>query len=124
MFLLKPFRFFWILILLQFNIPLFVATRDAAPAQLSWDAEMRDQRLSLSAKNNGSAHLKFAKLELVTPAGQRIDVAAQGLSYVLPGATHEWNVPAASLHAGDRLLIEGHTEDSDTVIHGAVAIRP
>ena len=111
-------------VLLQFNIPLFVATRAAAPAQLSWDAEIHEQRLSLSAKNNGSAHLKFAKLELVTPSGQRIDAAAQGLSYVLPGAKHEWNVPSAGLHVGDRVLIEARTEDSDAVIHGVVVIRP
>jgi len=110
-------------VLLQFSIPLFAGAPAAAPPQLSWDASVRGNELLLSGHNLGLTHIKLAKLELSTESGQRVG-AAQGLSYVLAGATHEWKVAPASVLPGDRLLIEGHAEDSDAVIRGAVVVRP
>jgi fimbrial chaperone protein len=109
-------------VLLQFNIPLFAGAPAKAAPQVAWDASAGAQGLALSARNLGAAHVKFTKLELVTPSGKRMPVKSKGIPYVLAGATRNWTIGGA-FGAGEKLIVEAMSDGSDAVIRNTVVVR-
>jgi fimbrial chaperone protein len=109
-------------VLLQFNIPVFAGSPAKGAPQVAWDASAGPQGLALSARNLGAAHVKFTKLELVTPSGKRTPVKSKGVPYVLSGATRNWTIGGA-FGAGDKLVVEARADGSDAVIREAVVVR-
>jgi len=78
-------------VLLQFNIPVFVARTSAKPAA-EWSAIAKDDKLALTLRNDGDTALKIATLTVTRDNGASAPVSC-GLTYVLPGAQHAWTVP-------------------------------
>jgi fimbrial chaperone protein len=109
-------------VLLQFNIPVFAGSPATAVPQVAWDASAGPQGLALSARNNGAAHVKFTKLELVTPSGKRVPVKSKGVPYVLAGATRAWTIGGA-FGAGEQVTVEARVSDNDAVMRQTVVVR-
>ncbi|HEY8949746.1 MAG TPA: fimbria/pilus periplasmic chaperone [Rhizomicrobium sp.] len=78
-------------VLLQFNIPVFVARASVTPAA-AWSAIAKDDKLALTLRNNGYAALKISGLTVARDNAASAPVSC-GLTYILPGAQHAWTVP-------------------------------
>lgn len=109
-------------VLLQFNIPVFAGLPGKATPQVAWDASADANGLALSARNTGVAHVKFTKLELVTPSGKRTPVTSKGVPYVLAGATRSWKIDG-TFGEGQKLVVEARADGSDAVIRETVVVR-
>jgi fimbrial chaperone protein len=109
-------------VLLQFNIPIFAGMSATALPRVAWDASASAKGLALSAQNLGAAHVKFTKLELIAPSGKRTAVKSKGVPYVLAGATRNWTVGGA-FGAGEKLVVEARTSESDVVIRETIIVR-
>jgi fimbrial chaperone protein len=104
-------------VLLQFSIPVFVASTHAQ-ADARWSAVARGGRLALSLHNNGGAALKITSISLARD-GQALATVPCGLTYILPGAQHVWEVPladAASLRISARDERSGVPLDADIAV--------
>lgn len=100
-------------VLLQFNIPVFVAGKPQKP-DVAWSARAQSGGLRLMLQNNGSAALKIGGVAITDEKGETASV--NGLTYVLPGARHEWSMPlanAASVRVGARDARSGMSLDAD-----------
>jgi fimbrial chaperone protein len=109
-------------VLLQFNIPIFAGMPATALPRVAWDASAGANGLALSAQNLGAAHVKFTKLELIAPSGKRTAVKSKGVPYVLAGATRNWMVGGV-YGAGEKLVVEARTSESDVVIRETIIVR-
>jgi fimbrial chaperone protein len=109
-------------VLLQFNIPVFASAPAKTSPQVAWDASAGASGLALSARNLGAAHVKFTKLELVSPTGKRTAVKSKGVPYVLAGSTRNWTIGGA-FGEGDKLVVEARADGSDALIRETVVVR-
>jgi fimbrial chaperone protein len=109
-------------VLLQFNIPVFASVHANAAPQVAWDASAGANGLALSARNLGAAHVKFTKLELISPSGKRMAIKSKGIPYVLAGATRNWTIGGA-FGAGEKLIIEALADGSNALIRETVVVR-
>lgn len=77
-------------LMLRIGVPLFVSPAVPAAAQPRWTLTREpDGALALELRNEGGRHLRVDKLEF---AGGETPFA--GLSYVLPGQSRRWSLPA------------------------------
>jgi fimbrial chaperone protein len=108
-------------VLLQFNIPVFVhGVRDEFA--LAWRAEMSGPVLRLAVRNDGTRAAKLAGLRVSTTQASPVDVSADSVSYVLPGASHVWTVQAPQLADAMRLHIEGLDERSGKPVSADIGV--
>lgn len=99
---------------MRHSLPIFVAPAGAPPnpPQLQWALRNDGGQAVLEATNEGGTHAQLADLVFTDPAGQRIDVHAGLLGYVLPGARMRWPLkpPAAIFASGSwQAMINGTT---------------
>ncbi|RAP59342.1 fimbria/pilus periplasmic chaperone [Oleiagrimonas sp. MCCC 1A03011] len=107
-------------VLLQFSVPVFVASgKDSHPA-LTWRARREADGIRLSVRNDGSGYAKLVNLVTVSPNGKRTPVLSKSLKYVLSGAERSWMLPATTSR---KLVIEGKELHGDTALHVTVAVR-
>jgi len=101
-------------VLLQFNIPVFVAAEPPKPNAV-WSAEVRNGDLLLELQNSGASAMKLDGFSV--SSGQRpYSPASGGLIYILPGARREWRLPddgSASVQLSARDARSGVSLDAD-----------
>ncbi len=107
-------------ILLQFNIPVFVAAGRPAPPQVAWDAIRTGHHLSVIAQNTGARTVKIQDLRIFQN-GQSETPAFRRLGYILPAAAQEWQLDSASatpIHIEARDGLSGAAITADVTPHG------
>ena len=78
-------------IVLRLSVPVFVEPRAPASPQIAWVAARgTDGKLSLSARNDGSAHARIHGFSVKTADGATTMLDQPELAYVLPGSTRHW----------------------------------
>ena len=79
---------------LQYSVPVFIepATGPASAPVLSWAVRNEAGKAVLEVSNSGGSHAQLADLTFINTSGQRTDVHAGLLGYVLPGATMRWSL--------------------------------
>lgn len=78
-------------IVLRLSVPVFVEPLAPATPQIAWVAARdTDGRLSLSARNDGSAHARIHGFSVKTADGATTVLDQPELAYVLPGSTRHW----------------------------------
>jgi fimbrial chaperone protein len=73
---------------------------------------MPDNKLKVSVKNNGNAHIQISDFALYIPGSDKAITAESGSSYILPGQTHEWLLKTSSSEKtiSDRLHLKAYTD--------------
>ena len=78
-------------IVLRLSVPVFVAPRAPAAPQIAWAAARGDDgKLSLSARNDGSAHARIHRFSVKTADGVTTLLDQPELAYLLPGSSRHW----------------------------------
>lgn len=93
---------------LRLSLPVFVRVPGARPLP-SWSARREPGGVVLELENRGSAHLRVSQVTLRRPGETTPVQVIEGLTYVLPGRSHRWSLPAAALPAGG-LELEAETD--------------
>lgn len=86
-------------VLVQFSIPVFVRG-SGDNADVAWSANRSGTHLEITARNNGARTLKLAGLTLSAPGDAPLNIAPEGVTYILPGASHAWSIEAPSWLSG------------------------
>lgn len=78
-------------IVLRLSVPVFVEPLAPATPQIAWVAARgTDGKLSLSARNDGSAHARIHGFSVKTADGATTVLDQPELAYVLPGSSRHW----------------------------------
>jgi len=78
-------------IVLRLSVPVFVEPLAPAAPQIAWSAARGDDgKLSLHARNDGSAHARIHRFSVKTADGATTVLDQPELAYVLPGASRHW----------------------------------
>ncbi len=78
-------------VVLRLSVPVFVEPLAPAAAQVAWVATRGDDgKLSLSARNDGSAHVRIHRFSVKTADGATTVLDQPELAYVLPGSSRHW----------------------------------
>lgn len=77
-------------VLLQFNIPVFVAAKPEKPVA-AWSAVVRGGQVHLALQNDGTVALKLGDISVEKGDGAPAPISAK-LIYLLPGTRREWSV--------------------------------
>ncbi|GBU15247.1 pilus assembly protein [Polaromonas sp.] len=92
---------------LSYSVPVFVEPTGPAPRppQLSWKIHAEGDKATLEVANSGAAHAQLGAMGFTNAAGQRTEINAGLMGYVLPGAQMRWAlVPAAKVFASGGTL--------------------
>jgi fimbrial chaperone protein len=106
---------------LRMGIPVFVLPPTAVAPLLLWRAEpAQGGGLSLSLRNDGTAHVQFTELRLALSGGSEL-TREQMSTYVLPGQSRGWRFnrsapPGASLRLNART--DGGDVETDLKVEG------
>lgn len=80
-------------IVLRLSVPVFVEPLAPATPQITWVAARGDDgKLSLSARNDGSAHARIHRFSVKTADGATTVLDQPQLAYVLPGSSRHWTL--------------------------------
>ena len=78
-------------IVLRLSVPVFVEPLTPATPQIAWVATRgAEGKLSLSARNDGSAHARIHRFSVKTADGATTVLDQPELAYVLPGSSRHW----------------------------------
>lgn len=105
---------------LRLSVPLFLKPSNEAKPELQWRLQRDDSGgLRLAARNNGTAHVQLANLQL--RRGARVVARQPSPAYLLPGREREWPLQLESHfeHGPEPLLLEGYSDAGDvrTEVH-------
>ena len=98
--------------LMRYSIPVFFNSPDAQVGQISWNGQIKNGNLIITASNNGDRRVKLSALKITGPSGQ-VNKSSQGLAgYVLGGATNTLLVTKLpkGIKAGSQLEIAVNTD--------------
>lgn len=104
-------------VLLQFSIPVFVASTSARP-DAQWSVAAHGGALDLSLRNSGASALKITAISVARDQNPPVPIPC-GLAYILPGAEHVWTLPrtdAVSLRIVARDERSGAPLDADIAV--------
>jgi fimbrial chaperone protein len=78
-------------VVLRLSVPVFVEPLAPAAPQVAWSASREaDGRIAVSARNDGSAHLRIHRFAVKTADGAATVLEQPELAYVLPGSSRRW----------------------------------
>lgn len=88
---------------LHYSVPIFIEPKSIVTTgpQLHWALQRNGDQVMLEVSNHGDQRAQLASLSYRGASGQRTELLAGLLGYVLPGATMHWALkPAAPVFAG------------------------
>jgi fimbrial chaperone protein len=91
----------------HYSLPIFIepaGMTDVVP-ELQWSLRKKGKQVVLEVSNHGSGHAQLSALNFIDAAGNRTEVEAGLLGYVLPNATMHWTLkpPSAAFGTGGTL---------------------
>lgn len=99
-----------LVVALRVGLPVFVApAQGAAAPRMAWKASrLPDNKLEVSAVNEGTAHLQVADISVVD--GANAVATYSGLTYVLPGQRRDWTLPLTAPLGASRIRVKAVTD--------------
>ncbi len=89
-------------IVLRLSVPVFVEPRAPATPQIAWVATRGDDgKLSLSARNDGSAHARIHRFSVKTADGAATVLDQPELAYLLPGSSPPLDIRRQQQHPSE-----------------------
>ena len=84
--------FMGVQVALRISLPVFVQSQkgDAVPKAVWKISRVHDNKLKVSVRNNGNAHIQISDFALYAPGIAEAITGESGSSYILAGQTHEW----------------------------------
>ena len=96
---------------LKVSLPVFVAPRDPVPPDLDWRLIRRSAtELALRVVNRGNLHGEIYSIAVLQSNGEPFAFVDQR-SYVLPGQSREWVLPAGSVTEEDLLTLTANMRE-------------
>ena len=99
-----------LVVALRVGLPVFVApAQGAAAPRIVWKASrLPDNKLEVSAVNEGTAHLQVADINVLD--GANAVATYSGLSYVLPDQRHDWTLALTAPLGASRIRVKAVTD--------------
>jgi fimbrial chaperone protein len=87
-----------LIVALRIGLPVFVQPQKGSAApRLTWEAQRQpDNKIQLRVRNDGTAHVQIAELQMLAAGASEPFATQSALSYVLPGQAREWSLPVQS----------------------------
>lgn len=103
---------------LRITLPVFVAARSAAAADLAWSHRwLPDGTLEIAAQNRGSAHIQILDFDVQSAGHATPSLHSDTPHYLLPGTLAHWQLHSdASLGRGTQLVLRGHSDAGDFTV--------
>jgi fimbrial chaperone protein len=105
-------------VLLQFNIPVFVAAKPEK-AVVTWSAVLRDGQVHLALRNGGTVALKLGDISVAKSTGAFASISTK-LVYLLPGTQREWSVAD---DGASFLRVSAREERSDVLLDADIPVQ-
>ena len=106
--------FMGVQVALRVSLPVFVQSQKGkAMPKAVWNiSRMPDNKLKVSVRNNGNAHIQISDFALYVPGVAQAITDESGSSYVLAGQMHEWVLPTSSVGkvTAKRLRLKAYTD--------------
>jgi fimbrial chaperone protein len=101
-----------LVVALRIGLPVFVApVQGQAAPRMVWKAtRLPDNKLELSAMNQGTAHLQVAEISLVAADTGNNVASYSGLTYVLPDQQRQWAMPLTAPLGASRIRVKAVTD--------------
>jgi fimbrial chaperone protein len=98
-------------IVVRQSIPVFFASPDVAPANVTWSIASNPNAYVVTVANNGSKRLRVASLKLASRQGTSLAQSPGLVGYILGGSQVRWSIPAhRSFPYPDVLKLTAETE--------------
>lgn len=103
---------------LRITLPVFVAARTAAAADLAWSHSwLPDGSLEIAAQNRGTAHLQILDFDVQGTASVAGGLHAGTAHYLLPGTLAHWQLhPGSSVKPDAPVVLRGHSDAGDFTV--------
>ena len=103
---------------LRITLPVFVAPRTHAAADLAWSHRwLPDGTLEVEAHNHGTAHLQILDFDVQRDRSAKAELHAEQSHYLLPGTAAHWQLhPGSSLAHGSPIVLRGHSDVGDFTV--------
>jgi fimbrial chaperone protein len=100
-----------LVVALRVGLPVFVApAQGQAAPRVQWKAaRLPDNRIEISAMNEGTAHVQIAEISVVD-SGDKPLAAHAGLAYVLPDQRRNWALPLTAPLDSSRIRVKAVTD--------------
>jgi len=101
-----------LVVALRIGLPVFVApAQGQAAPRVAWKAmRLPDNKLGISAINDGTAHLQVADINVVAADTGSAVANYSGLTYVLPDQRREWAMPLTAPLGASRIRVKAVTD--------------
>jgi fimbrial chaperone protein len=86
--------------LVRQSIPAFFRARQLAAAAVSWSLAYENDKLVVTARNDGDERLRIASLRLRSPAGQTVNFGGGLVGYALGRSSMSWVAPGIERNFG------------------------
>jgi P pilus assembly protein, chaperone PapD len=100
-----------LVVALRVGLPVFVqpTQADAAPRMPRSATRLADNKVEITAANEGNAHLQLSEFSLFAGSGDAVGTQT-GLTYVLPEQRRSWVVPLSAPLSATRLQLKAVTD--------------
>jgi fimbrial chaperone protein len=97
---------------LRIGLPVFVApAQGKAEPRVTWKAaRLPDNKLEITAANEGNAHLQVADISVVAADAGNTLATYSGLTYVLPDQRRNWTLPLTAPLGASRIRVKAVTD--------------
>jgi fimbrial chaperone protein len=101
-----------LVVALRIGLPVFVApVQGQAAPRITWKAaRLPDNKLEITATNDGTAHLQVADISVLSPEGGNTLATHSGLTYVLPDQRRNWALPLTAPLGASRIRVKAVTD--------------
>lgn len=101
-----------LVVALRIGLPVFVQPIQASAApRMVWTAtRLPDNKLEVTASNEGNAHLQLSEIGLYAPGGAEAIGTHTGLNYILPEQKRTWIIPLTASLPTARLQLKAVTD--------------
>lgn len=103
---------------LRITLPVFVAARTRAAADLAWGHQwLPDGALEIAAQNRGTAHLQILDFDVQGAASAAEGLHAGTSHYLLPGSLAHWQLhPGSGFKRDAPVVLRGHSDAGDFTV--------
>jgi fimbrial chaperone protein len=112
-------------LLVRQSIPAFFRARQLSTAAVSWSLAYENDRLVVTARNDGDERLRIASLKLRSPSGQTINFGGGLVGYALGRSSMSWAAPGVERNfaAGGQVSISAMSDKGPVNATASAPVR-
>jgi len=100
-------------ILMQYSLPVFVASSRPAPANIRWQTEVVEDEISIKAFNLGGRRERVVGLRVENNGKEAVGELNGLAGYVLARSSMQWVFPANGAKPGDKVTISAQSDSGN-----------